>query len=84
MVNRMKTTVDVSDQLLHDAQELARKEGTTLRALVEAGLRTVLAQRSGDHEFVLDEASVGGNGLQPAFRDASWEQLRDAIYDRSA
>jgi hypothetical protein len=80
----MKTTVDLTDQLLRDAQELARREGTTLKALIEAGLRTVLTQRADRPRFTLEDASVGGHGLQPAFRDAGWEQLRDTIYDRSA
>jgi hypothetical protein len=80
----MKTTVDLTDQLLRDAQELARREGTTLKALIEAGLRAVLTQRVDAPLFTLDDASVGGRGLQPAFRDAGWELLRDASYDRSA
>jgi hypothetical protein len=84
IVSSMKTTVDLTDQLLRDAQELARREGTTLKALIEAGLRAVLTQRADAPLFTLDDASVGGRGLQPAFRDAGWELLRDASYDRSA
>jgi hypothetical protein len=80
----MKTTVDLTDQLLRDAQELARREGTTLKALIEAGLRAVLTQRVDAPLFTLDDVSVGGRGLQPAFRDAGWELLRDASHDRSA
>jgi hypothetical protein len=30
--------------------------------------------------FELVDASVGGNGLQPAFRGASWDDLRAAAY----
>jgi hypothetical protein len=36
----MKTTVEISDSLLREARKLARREGTTLRALVEQGLPT--------------------------------------------
>lgn len=82
MVSHMKTTVNLPDGLLREAQELARREGTTLRALIEAGLRSVVSQHSDDAKFVLPDASVAGRGLQPEFRDASWDQIRDAVYDR--
>ncbi len=82
MVSRMKTTVNLPDELLREAQELARQERTTLRALIEAGLRTVIRQRSANSPFVLTDASVDGHGLQPALREATWEQIRNTIYDR--
>jgi predicted transcriptional regulator len=84
MVSSMKTTVNLPDELLREAQELARRERTTLRELIETGLRTVVKQRSGTTRFVLEDASVDGAGLQPAFRGASWEQIRDEIYRQSA
>ena len=84
MVSHMKTTVNLPDELLREAQELARRQRTTLRELIETGLRTVIKQRSGESTFTLADASVDGHGLQPAFRDASWEQIRDAIYERPA
>lgn len=46
-------------------------------------LRTVVEQHAAESQFVLEDASVDGRGLQPAFRDASWEQIRNAIYQRS-
>lgn len=84
MVSRMKTTVNLPDELVREAQQLARRERTTLRELIETGLRSVIKERLGDVQFVLGDASVGGRGLQSGFRDATWEQLRDAIYDRPA
>ena len=80
----MKTTVNLPDELLREAQEIARRERTTLRELIETGLRTVVKQRSGESRFVLEDASVDGRGLQPPFRGAQWEQVRDAIYQRPA
>ncbi|MGH3432801.1 MAG: type II toxin-antitoxin system VapB family antitoxin [Thermocrispum sp.] len=77
----MKTTIDLPDELLRAAQELARREGTTLKALVESGLRGVIAtQRGGGHEFVLADASVDGQGMTEDFRGAGWAQVRDAAY----
>jgi hypothetical protein len=80
----MKTTVNLPDELLREAQEIARRERTTLRELIETGLRTVVKQRSGESRFVLEDASVDGCGLQPPFRGARWEQVRDAIYQLPA
>ncbi|HEX2361927.1 MAG TPA: hypothetical protein VHI11_07640 [Jiangellaceae bacterium] len=76
----MKTTVDITDSLLLEAQETARAENTTVRALIEDGLRTVLTRRRGTGTFTLRDASVPGNGLHPEFRGASWERIRDAAY----
>ncbi|EFL23673.1 hypothetical protein SSOG_03387 [Streptomyces himastatinicus ATCC 53653] len=81
MVSHMKTTVEISDALLAEARRTAREEGTTLRALIEEGLRSVLTdhtQRS--NTFTLPDASVGGAGLQPEAEGASWEQLRGLAY----
>jgi predicted transcriptional regulator len=80
----MKTTVNLPDDLVRQAQELARRERTTLRELIETGLRAVVNQRSTDSSFELSDASVDGRGLQPAFRGASWEKIRDAIYEHPA
>lgn len=80
-----KTTIDIPDSLLAEAKELAAREGTTLRALVESGLRAVIDRRRRGGQFRLRDASVNGRGPQPEFRDAGWERVRDAAYeDRGA
>lgn len=81
MVDYMKTTVNLPDELLREAQELARRERTTLRELIESGLRAVVKQRSTHSGFVLADAAVDGQGLQPALRGASWDQIRNTIYE---
>lgn len=80
MVTNMKTTVDIADALLREARALARREGTTLKALIEEGLRAVLARRSGTASFHLADASVGGEGLQPGVSLASWDEIRALAY----
>ena len=77
----MKTTIELAPALLRAAKALAAKEGTTLRALVEAGLRRVLDERADGTAFVLRDAGFEGQGLQPEFRDAEWESIRRAAYD---
>lgn len=84
MLDRMKITVILPDELVREAQELASRERTTLRALIETGLSDVIKQRSTDPSFELADASVDGRGLQPAFQGAPWERVRDAIYDSPA
>ena len=76
----IKTTVDIADSLLLAAKERAARDGTTLRALVEEGLRVVLGNRA-KASFRLRDASVGGQGLSEEFRGASWERIRETIYE---
>jgi hypothetical protein len=78
----MKTTLEISDPLLRDARKVAAQERTTLRALIEQGLRKVLAERSQrKRPFRLRKASVKGHGLQPEFGDGGWDRIRDVIYE---
>jgi len=77
----MKTTVEVSDSLLEEARKLAAREGTTVRALMEEGLRRVVAQRKRAAPFRLRKASFKGNGLQPTLAGASWDRIRDMAYE---
>jgi len=77
----MKTTVEISDPLARDIRDLAARQHTTLRALIEAGLRAVLQEQSRAGTFRLRDASFAGNGLQPEFRDGGWERVRRAVYE---
>ncbi|MBO3748015.1 type II toxin-antitoxin system VapB family antitoxin [Streptosporangiaceae bacterium NEAU-GS5] len=76
----MKTTVEISDALLEEAKLVARREGTTLRSLIEEGLRAVLARRETTVDYVLEDAAVGGRGLQFELQGASWEEIRAMAY----
>ncbi len=76
----MKTTIEISDPLLREARKVAARHGMTLRALVEQGLRKVLAEKSRRVPFRLRKASFKGRGLHPDLRDATWEDLRGLIY----
>lgn len=77
----MKTTVEISDTLYERARATAAREKTTLRALVEDGLRRTLAERERPANFKLREASFGGQGLQPGVQAGSWEHIRELIYE---
>ena len=78
----MKTTVEITDSLLEQARRQAAREGATVRALIEEGLRKVLAEREKTSSgFKMRKVSVGGEGLNPALAQASWDGIRDLIYD---
>ncbi|MFM9967968.1 MAG: hypothetical protein ACKVQK_06160 [Burkholderiales bacterium] len=77
----MKTTVDLSDVLLDEAKRVAARDGTTLRELLETGLRQALKARRRSGTFKLRDASVDGNGLQPEVRGAPWEHIRELAYE---
>lgn len=82
MGTHMKTTVEISEALLAAAKKEAEREGTTLRALLEDGLRRVLADRTKARSkpFRLPDASVGGKGLQPGVSD-DWGAMRERVYE---
>jgi hypothetical protein len=77
----MKTTIEISDPLLREARKVAARERTTLRALVEQGLRQVVAGKKRKSTFRLRKASFKGRGLRPELADAGWDRLRDLAYE---
>lgn len=77
----MKTTVEISDELLEKAKRLAAKRRTTLRAIIEQSLRNTLKEQRRMETYELPDRSVDGQGLQPGFRDKPWSDIRDAAYD---
>ena len=77
----MKTTIDIADPLLREAQKIAARERTTLRALVEQGLRKIIAERKTARPFRLRKVTFKGPGLVPELRGADWEKIRDLAYE---
>lgn len=81
MGTHMKTTIEISDALLTEAKQLAARDGITLRALIESGLRHEVRERSGRTvRFKLRDASFAGKGLHPDIDDLSWNEIRDLVY----
>ena len=82
MGTHMKTTIDIADELHGAAKKLASIEGTTVRALVEAGLRRVISERGRKAApYRLRSASFKGKGLQPGVDGLSWERVRALAYE---
>ena len=76
----MKTTIEIADALARKAMAHAAREKVTLQSLIERGLRMVLRADSQTVRFKLRDASVGGRGLQPAYRGADWPRLSQSIH----
>lgn len=77
----MKTTIEISDAVLTAAKRLAGERGTTLRALVEEGLRGVIRAGGSPPTFVLRDAAVDGHGPDPDVREGDWTRIRALTYE---
>jgi hypothetical protein len=77
----MKTTVEIADGLLDEVRRVAAREGTTVRALIEAGLRREIERRKSGRPFRLRRATFKGRGLRPELSGAEWERIRDLAYE---
>jgi hypothetical protein len=76
----VKTTIDISDHLLHRAKEVARRDKTTLKELTEEGLEMAIARRTSRRAGPVEPVVFRGQGLSPEFRGKSWAEIRDEIY----
>ncbi len=81
MVTHMKTTIEIADILLTEARQLASRDQTTLRSLVEEGLRRILRERQRAPRFRLREASFRGKGLRPEISEGDWDAIRTLAYE---
>ena len=81
MASHMKTTVHIPDNLIAEAQRIAQRDGTTLKALVQEGLRRVVDEHKRQKAFSLRKASFKGSGLDPSLDGAPWERIRDMSYE---
>lgn len=77
----MKTTVEISDGLLREAKQAAARERTSVRQLIEEGLRRVLAERRRRGAFKLRRATFRGKGLHPDLAGGDWNRIRERIYE---
>jgi hypothetical protein len=77
----MKTSFDIDDALLERARVRARRDNTTLKQLIESGLRLALKEpktRAGSSAF---SWPVALNSLTKPLNDMSVNQAIDALRD---
>jgi hypothetical protein len=77
----MKTTIDINAELLESARRTAAKERTTVKALVEDGLRRILEDKGSPTSFLLRKATFRGRGLRKELEGKGWAKIRDAAYE---
>ena len=82
MVCHMKTTLNIADSVMQRLREEAARRGTTMSALVEAGLRRLLAEPSqSDGQPVklppLPAWNGGGELVDLSDRDALYRAMEE-------
>jgi hypothetical protein len=82
MVIWVKTTIDIATGLLMEAKERARRDQTTLRELVERGLRTVLSEPEVSTRPPFKPVTGRLEPL-PGVDPYDWDAILDSVYDMS-
>ncbi len=77
----MKTTIDIQDELLRRARQHAKATGRSVRAVIEEGLRLVLAAPEPQSNYRLPDLSVGDPNAVDPLKALSWQELRTTIYE---
>jgi len=80
----MRTTVELNDALARQVRALMAERDTTLRALIEEGLRRIVAESRSGEPFRMRNASAGEGGLAEGIDDATWETLARFLYPRAS
>ena len=83
MVCHMKTTLNIDDTVMQRLREEAPRRGTTMSALVEAGIRRILdedpsAASTGDSLPPLPTRRSGGMLVDVSNRDELYRAMEDA------
>ena len=78
----MSTTIEISDNLMRNAQKIAHKRNLTLQQVVESALQSFLKkEQDAVPEFRLRKLSFRGNGVQPDIREGDWAKILARIYE---
>lgn len=76
----MRTSVEISDGLLEEARRVVAEQRTTLRALVEEGLRRVVKERrAGKRVRIPDAAFPGRAGFARGVEADDLPRLLDEV-----
>ena len=80
MVFHMKTTLNIDDSVMQRLREEAARRGTTMSALVEAGLRRVLASPEAGEQpdtLPLPTWNSGGHLVDISNRDELYRAMEE-------
>lgn len=82
MASHMKTTVHIPDPLLAEAQSIASRDKTTLKELINEGLRNVVTERRKPKPFKLKDCSFPPPHLvKERVEPKSWDEIAAIIYE---
>jgi len=73
----MKTTVDIPDDLMERAREVAHRHKITLKTLTEEGLRLAIERLEQQKPVEIEPHVVTGRNPPP---DVSWQHFREVLY----
>lgn len=77
----MRTSIELPDPMFNRARTLAQQRGTTMKSLIEEGLRHVLDSEgptdTGEEVRLL---TYGTGGMRPEFAEGDWNKLAEVIY----
>lgn len=80
----MRTTVNISDDLLAEAKLLATKTRRSVGAVIDDALRVLLkGQRADGEQSAWSFPTRGGGGLQPGVNLEDREALADLLGDNA-
>lgn len=81
MVIHMKTTIQIPDVHFEEVRMLARQENTTVKVIIEEGLRPIISERKRRSYFKLRKVTFKGKGLLPHLAGTSWDQTLQVSYE---
>lgn len=79
-IGSVKTTIDINDNLLLRAKQIAKKTGRPLRAVVEDSLRIMLETAEKPPKYELADYSVGDLDGEDPLQHISRQDPRSQIY----
>lgn len=78
----MKTTIDLSDNLVREAKNMARSRGTTFREIVESAMRAYLQSRNKEkRRYAFKSHTFKGEGVQEGISEGDWNNIRSRVYE---
>ncbi len=81
MVTHMKTTVEIADALFAEARAEAERRGTTMRSLIEEGLRRLLDEADAEtSSWELPDLSYGSGGVRAEYLAGGHDAFLEAAY----
>ena len=66
---------------MRSAKAHAAERKMTLRALIERGIYLAIREERTKEPFVLEDASVDGQGLNPDLKGKDWSEIRALAYE---